>query len=254
MTSINTQIKNLAEIFDLDPRPALAFAKELPALPECAEGWFVRPATEALRRNYFPQVKDPDKWHCHGIETVLLKIQERRELNNQLHNRLERVITTKQLRIHPRTADFLDQIAQVQKGDIHIIAAQLGRLYCEETVSVARSSFSGNEFGLDSITVGSIILTNPKRFVGRDALYLFCAGEESVYLSEFKNCPSFDQFRFKGGIGYVRYSDGSIHYKSPFYGVASGFIPELHASGKTRKRVRLKEIRISDFFPEPVFA
>lgn len=254
MTSINTQIRNLAEIFDLDPRPALAFAKELPALPEGAEGWFVRPATEALKRNYFPQVNDPDKMHCRGIEVVLSKIQEHRELQNQFHNRLERVITTKQLRILPRTVDFLSRIARVQKGDIHIIAAQLGRLYCDEKVSTARSSFLKNEFGLDSITVGSIILTNPRRFINTNDLYVFCAGEESVYLTQFKHCPSFDQFRFKSGIGYVRYSDGSIHYKSSFYGAASGFTPELHASGKTRKRVRLKEIRIPDFFPEPVFA
>jgi hypothetical protein len=248
MTSVNTQIKNLADIFNLDPRPALAFAKELPPLPEGAEGWFVRPATEALKSNYFPEVNDPDKMHCCGIEIVLSKIQERRELENQFHNRLVRKITTKQLRIHPRTADYLNQIERAQKGDIHIMAAQLGRLYCEETVFVARSSFSGNEFGLDSITVGSIILTNPKRFAGKDVLYLFCAGEESVYLSEFENCPSFDQFSFKSGIGYVRYGSGSIHYKSPYYGAASGFIPKRV---KEVKYVKPKRIFVP--LPRPMF-
>ena len=254
MNTIRTQIKNLAEIFDLDPRPARAFAMELPDIPDGAEAWVARPAIEALQRNYFPQINDPDKMHCRGIELVLSKIQEHRELHNQFHSRLERVIKPNQLRIHSRTVPFLDQIAQAQKGDIQIIAVQLGRLYCEESVSDARLSFFENEFGLDSITVGSVILTHPRRFINMDDRYVFCAGEECCGEHiEFKNCPSFDQFlsRSGGGISCISYGYGGIHYKSSFYGAASGFVPELRAT--KGKRVRSWKIPIP-MRTQPVFA
>src|SRR3989344_4673510 len=42
------QIKAIAKIFDLDPSHAIEFAKNLPALPDGAEGWFAIPSVDAL--------------------------------------------------------------------------------------------------------------------------------------------------------------------------------------------------------------
>ena len=61
------QIKTLAKIFGLDPSHAIEFAKNLPALPEGAEGWFAIPSVDALAKKRFPEVTDPAQKYCQAV-------------------------------------------------------------------------------------------------------------------------------------------------------------------------------------------
>src|SRR3989344_2377111 len=64
------QIKALAKIFDLDPSHAIEFTKNLPALPEGAEGWFAIPSVPALAAKYFPEVTESVQKYCQAVQLV----------------------------------------------------------------------------------------------------------------------------------------------------------------------------------------
>jgi hypothetical protein len=215
---IQDQIKALAKIFGLNPVDALEYAKNLPELPDDAEGWFAIPSVEALAKKHFPKVTDPAEQYCRAVQLIHAKINGSRIF----HNWLKGQITTAQLRVHARTAHALDLIAQQQKGDILIIAAQLGLRHCGKSVRRAREVFKANEFGLGSIAVGSIILTHPKRLVRWEELEMDCAGDEFAPIVGvvFSEAPVFDFY----GDGKVGFDSHSVNDASEYYGPASGLL------------------------------
>src|SRR3989338_9113360 len=171
---INDQIKAIAKIFGLDPSHALEFAKTLPELPNGAEGWFAIPSVDALAAKHFPEVTDPAQKYCQAVELVHTKIADSRSFYNYRKGQ----ITPAQLWVYARTAHALDLIAETQKGDILIIAAQLGMRHRGKSVRRACETFMANEFGLGSLAVGSIVLTHPERLVRWEELDMDCSGDE----------------------------------------------------------------------------
>ena len=217
---IQDQIKALAKIFDLNPADALEYAKNLPELPDGAEGWFAIPSIEALTKKHFPKVTDPAEQYCRAIQLVHTKIKGSR----LFHNWREGQITAAQLRVHARTAHAIDLIAEQQKGDILIIAAQLGMRHRGKSVRRAREVFKANEFGLGSLAVGSIVLTHPERLVRWEELDMDCAGDEFAPDAGgvFSEAPFFG---FYGG-SEVGFDARSVDRAGGYYGSASGLLSQ----------------------------
>jgi hypothetical protein len=216
---INDQIKAIAKIFGLDPSHALEFAKTLPELPNGAEGWFAIPSVDALAAKHFPEVTDPTQKYCQAVQLVHTKIADSRSF----YNYREGQITPAQLRVHARTAHALDLIAEKQKGDILIVAAQLGMRHRGKSVRRARETFVSNEFGLGSLAVGSIVLVHPERLVRWEELDMDCSGDEIA--------PDAVGFFFRAPI--FIFSDGKVSFNAIWfdyalvkYGSVSGFVPQ----------------------------
>lgn len=216
---ITDQIKALAKIFDLDPSQAIEFAKNLPALPEGAEGWFAIPSVDALAKKHFPEVTDPAQKYCQAVQLVHAKI----EASRSFYNYREGQITPAQLRVHARTAHALDLIAETQKGDILIVAAQLGMRHRGKSVRRAREVFVVNEFGLGSLAVGSIVLTHPERLIRWEELDMDCSGDEFSPEADgdFSESP------------YFFFDDGKVKFGTYFvddpidtFGSVSGFLSQ----------------------------
>ena len=216
---ITDQIKALAKIFDLDPSQAIEFAKNLPALPEGAEGWFAIPSVDALAKKHFPEVTDPAQKYCQAVQLVHAKI----EASRSFYNYREGQITPAQLRVHARTAHALDLIAETQKGDILIVAAQLGMRHRCKSVRRAREVFVVNEFGLGSLAVGSIVLTHPERLIRWEELDMDCSGDEFSPEADgdFSESP------------YFFFDDGKVKFGTYFvddpidtFGSVSGFLSQ----------------------------
>ncbi|MBP6855428.1 MAG: hypothetical protein KBC26_00375 [Candidatus Pacebacteria bacterium] len=216
---IADQIKALAKILDLDPSQALEFAKNLPALPDGAEGWFAIPSVDALAAKHFPEVTDPAEMYCQAVQLVHAKIAASRSF----YNYREGQITPAQLRVHARTAHALDLIAETQKGDILIVAAQLGMRHRGKSVRRAREVFVANEFGLGSLAVGSIVLTHPERLVRWEELDMDCSGDEFSPEADgdFSGSPGFgfDGGGVEFGACFVGHPDGC-------FGSVSGFLSQ----------------------------
>jgi hypothetical protein len=216
---IADQIKALAKIFDLDPSQALEFVKNLPALPDGAEGWFAIPSVDALVGKHLPGVTDPVWRYCRAVELVLSKIAASRSF----YSYREGQITPSQLRVHARTAHALDLIAETQKGDILIVAAQLGMRHRGKSVRRAREVFAPGEFGLGSLAVGSIVLTHPERLVRWEELDMDCAGDEFAPEADgdFSGSPYFDFYG--GGVGFAA---DVVDRPRDRFGSVSGFLSQ----------------------------
>jgi len=209
------QIKAIAKIFGLDPGQAIEFAKNLPALPDGAEGWFAIPSEGALAKKHFPEVTDPARKYCQAVQLVHAKLAASRSF----YNYREGQITPAHLRVHARTAHALDLIAEIQKGDILIVAAQLGMRHRGKSVRRAREVFVMGEFGLGSLAVGSIVLTHPERLIRWEELEMDCSGDE--FSPEADDVFSESPF-FSFNDGGVRFGTGR-HCPSGHFGSVSGF-------------------------------
>jgi len=222
---INDQIKAIAKIFGLDPSHALEFAKNLPALksfvPACAlkwTGWFAIPSVDALAAKHFLDVTDPAQKNCQAVQLVNAKIAASRPFYNYREGQL----TPAQLRVHARTAHALDLIAEKQKGDILIVAAQLGMRHRGKSVRRAREVFTANEFGLESLAVGSIVLTHPERLVRWEELDMHCSGDEfSGVGGDFSGSPC---FLFLDG--YVGFDTSFVDRPHDSFGSVSAFLSQ----------------------------
>ena len=213
------QIKAIAKIFGLDPSQAIEFAKNLPALPEGAEGWFAIPSIDALAKKHFPEVTDPVQKYCQAVQLVHAKIAASRSF----YNYCEGQVTPAQLRVRAHTAHALDLIAETQKGDILIVAAQLGMRHRVKSVRRAREVFMANEFGLGSLAVGSIVLTHPERLVRWEELDMDCAGDE--FSPEADGVFSLSPF-FSFNDGEVWFGSGFVGGPGGCFGSVSGFLSQ----------------------------
>jgi len=227
---IEEQIRKIAKIFNLDATQALVYAKNLQPCPNCAEGRFAIPSVEALAKKYFPKINNASEKYCYAVNLVQKKIVKSRGLAQWIFCSIFGRAGTNFLSIWPihlkrtaRTEYALRVIAETQKSDILIIDCQLGMLHRGRSARRSRALFESNEFGLDSLAIGSIILTNPQRFARDEELHILCAGDEyssSIY-GDFTEVPLY------------RILDGLINLDSKYqnaviakYGSATAFIPQ----------------------------
>ena len=108
---IKVQIKALAKIFDLDPSQAIEFAKNLPAIPEGAEGWFAIPSVGALAKKHFPEVEGSGEKYCQAVQLVHAKIAASRSFYNYRDGQLG----ADHLRQHQKTVKMIQKLFNKQK-------------------------------------------------------------------------------------------------------------------------------------------
>ena len=214
---VEQQIQAIAEILGLNPAQALEYAKNLPALPKGAEGWFAIPSVNAVAAKYFPDVTDPAEKYCQAIKLIHQKIAESRIFHNGREGQIDRA----HLRNSACTLKAMKKIAKQQKGDIFIIAAQLGKRWGGYCVGLARDSFVEGEFGLTSFAAGSIILVHPERFSCQEELDMDCPGDEFSNRGDgqFDNSPS---YRYNNGR--IKFDANVISIPHEQYGPSSGYV------------------------------
>lgn len=206
---IKDQVMTLAEIFGLDPRPALRFAEELPGLPKGAEGWFAIPRWQAVSSESYNE----------ALQKALDLLRQQRGLHNQREGRLGGEC----LRQEDRTIEALEALAAEQEGsDILVLGAQLGLLHRGRSVRRTRELFGPEEFGLDTFGVAGILLTHPRR-LRCFHLGIYCAGDKYAPLpfDDFWHVPYFDG-GFEGDE-IVFGTDWNARVL-PDYGAATGFL------------------------------
>jgi len=213
MKPIMEQVQTIANMFGLDPTQALEFIKTLPALPDGAEGWFAIPKVSAVAKKHFPAITDPAEQYCEALKLVHSKVAENRSFTNYREGQ----ITTAQIRQHPRTLSFLEQLESEQQGDILILAVQYGMRHRGKSVRRARETFSGNEFGLGAFAIGCMALVHPERYVRWEELDTDCPGDEFAPGAGgvFSGAPIWgfggDELRFgTGGVSGARACFGSV--------------------------------------------
>lgn len=225
---IEEQIKTIAQALGLNPAEALEFAKNLPDfktfVPEYAlphVGWFAIPSVDAIATKHFHNVVDSAERNCRAILFILDNIAATRSF----HNWRKGQITKERLRISERTEQGLVILAQIQKGDILVIAAQLGMTHRGRSTLRAEECFAGNEYGFTSVMGGSVARTHPERFVRFEELDMDLLGEL------FDDPDSGVRF---GDSPYLGFSDDGLKFgtgprddAAGIYGTASFFLPQV---------------------------
>jgi len=90
----------------------------------------------------------------------------------------EDLIVPARLRQHERTARSLEEVARAQPGDILIVAAQTGWYQRGKPAHWARRELAENEFGLDTVALGSLILTHPDEATWWKQRTVNCLGDD----------------------------------------------------------------------------
>ncbi len=214
------QIDLVQKQWGLDGSYARSFVANIKKLPEGAEGLFAIPKVSVVAKKYFPAITDQTLQYCEAVKLVHTKLAESRSFYNYRNGE----IVPSKLRVHSRTASFLEELENQQQGDILIIAVQYGMRHRGKSVRRARETFASNEFGLTSFALGCMALVHPERYVRSEELDTDCAGDEfspgadgvfsrSPYFCFDDDRLEFDTYDVSGAY------DG--------YGSASGFVPQL---------------------------
>ncbi len=219
---IGEQIDKLAALFGLSLGETMRFVEQvLPTLtlPDGAEGWFAIPRVEAIAARHFKSVTNPHERYCRAVLLMLEKLKESR----QFYNYREGEITVDCLRQHARTAMMLELIGETQKGDLLVIPSQFGLRHAGRSVRRGRAVYAKTEFGHGALSVGSMLLTHPKRFVRWEQLHTDCAGDEFAPGADgrFVRAP---YFRCHDSLLWFDTHDAA--YPRDYYGSASGFSPQ----------------------------
>ena len=213
------QVKAIAEIFGLDPSQAFEFAKNLPVLPEGAEGWFAIPSVDALAARVCPDITDLAEKYCRVVMLIHKKLGSSRKFQNYRNGQIDK----RHLQMHARTAHAMALIQEQQKGDILIIAAQLGMRHRGKSTRRAREVFVANEYGLNSLMGCAIALTHPERFVRSDELGMDLPGDEFAPNGDGRFVGAPILHCIDGRFGFGTTGGGSY---GALYGSASGFLSQ----------------------------
>jgi len=206
---LGEQINALAKIFGLDPSHALEFARNLPGLPEGAEGWFAIPRWEKVARTY-----------NEAVECILRAIVSERKFTNYREGQLG----PDRLRQSQRSIEMWQKIGETQQGDILIISGQLGLRHRGRSVRRARAVFQANEFGFGAFATGCMLLTHPERLEKWGDLFIDCAGDEYDYPGGVVRFGGAPYFSFGGGR--VEFSTFWVSDADGYCGASSGFVPQ----------------------------
>lgn len=188
---LKDQIEEIADVFVLNKTAALTYMRNLPDLPEGAEGWFAIPSIEGLVRSMKNVPNGYDDRYALSLSEVLNALTGWNSGVNR-HN----------VRMSEKTRKAMRRIEKQQaNSDILIIAAQLGLSYAGKSVNAVRKGLPPEEFGLTALAVGSILLTHPERYEGytgkNEAMDIDCAGDESLMRKD--KMTAYPVYYYSGG-------------------------------------------------------
>lgn len=216
---IAEQIKVIARQFGLSGKEALAYAANLPELPQGAEGWFAIPRWEVTAESYGRAVWEAMFW--------LTRPADRFINSDYLEVRGGR------LRQSEHSERMFQHLCDQQAGsDIIITPAQFGLRHCKRTAFDVRQSFGddSNEFGLGVFHTICMLVTHIEREQYYEQLHLVCVGDEYESLGGRWEQPGFHrvpQIQFGGEVENT-YEFSSLPIRGGHWlnGSVTGFLPE----------------------------
>lgn len=239
---IEDQIKNISQIFGLNPESALSFVQarsflqkeealryveeksSLPEnyvhLPDEADGWFALPQMSC----FFPsdltitEFKQGEHY-CSLLNLILYELS--RKVSFESFCSRER-INSQNLKRNQKTELCLEKLESEQPGDIIIIPAQFGKRHAGiSSKEVVEKKLLDKEFPFGAFEVGCMILTHLNRFAHGNELDVDCPGD--IFQEDKEGsllcCPNY--FTSVKKIGFTM---GSAEEHQDSYGSVTGFL------------------------------
>ena len=214
---IRVQITLLSERLGISPEPAISNVERTcrAPLPEGAEGWFAVPSLAGLTGG--PRGNPPERY-LRGMRRVvgaLCAFGYKRSWSGEPDRLLD-------VAIGHRTAECLAHIAEQQAGGIWVIPAQFGKRFAGASARRAEVVCTPDEFPLDLICVGAMLLAHPTRLPRLCDLGMICGGNGNSLL---KTQPATLMIVGRNHAPEIDVMDGSVHHA--YLGVPTGFVPQL---------------------------
>lgn len=177
------------------------------SLPKGAEGWFAIPRWQKVAKTY------PE-----AVKIVLGLIKKNRGLWNYRNGQIDQ----QHLKQSAKTAKMFQALGEQQKDrDILIVPCQFGLRHRGRSVRRGIEVMRANEFGLDSFSVGIMLLTHSERLQQCDDLWIDCAGDEFSYDGD----SSFGQVPYFGFINdEVKFGTNDDGRPLEEFGSSSAFV------------------------------
>ncbi|PIR47270.1 hypothetical protein COV06_04270 [Candidatus Uhrbacteria bacterium CG10_big_fil_rev_8_21_14_0_10_50_16] len=210
---IRVQITLLSERLGISPEPAMSNVERTcrAPLPEGAEGWFAVPSLAGLTGG--PRGNAPERY-LRGMRRVV------GALCAFGYKRTNRVLLD--VAISYRTAECLAHIAEQQAGGIWVIPAQFGKRFAGASAQRAKMVCAPDEFPLDIICVGAMLLAHPTQLPRLGDLGMICGGNDNSLL---KSQPATLMILGRNQAPEIQVMHGSVHHA--YLGVPTGFVPQL---------------------------
>ena len=184
--------------------------------------WFAVPSLAALdtiaQRN-FPDVEGEAERYCRALLFAFGKLAASRSFQNWREGQIDPA----HLRMSARLVEAMKVLGETQKGDILVIAAQLGMRHRGRSTRRAREVFVPNEYGCGSLMGASIALTHPKRFVRWEELDMDLPGDEFSPKADgvFSKAPILNV-----NDDRLKFDTNDVDNANENYGTASFFLPQ----------------------------
>ncbi len=207
---IDSQVYAISEAFDLNPKPALAYSRHLPELPEGAEGWFAIPRQGAVAGTY---------------EGVVGLIFSKLGRNRSFYNYRLGKLSPEYLRRSTVATNLEQRLEEAQGGDILLIPAQFGLRHSMYGSMRTREMFVDREFGLGVFATGAMLLTHPEREQTEHQLHVSCPGDYYCpYPEEDTRALATPGFRCENN-GRMYFTSSSSLFLQRGTGQVSAFLP-----------------------------
>ena len=174
-----------------------------------AEGYFAIPRWQKIASTY-----------GEAVQKVLDLIKQTRD--GKFHNYREGQLGPQHLRQHARTVEKFQQLGEQQEGhDFLVVPCQFGIRHRGRSVRRAREVMTANEFGLNTFSIGIMLLANPERLRHYNDLWIDCAGDEYAPVTgdDFCRAPC-----FYFDDGEVKFATRDVDYAYGCCGSASGLL------------------------------
>lgn len=207
--SIEDQIESLSWLFPSINFPGKCVIEQ--SLPASAEGWFIIVLWQSIAETY-----------GEALTSVLHVLKDKFEgLGHGFNDWRDYNLEDRCFSQSKRTARGLEILSSQQGNSSAIIApAQFGLYHRGRSVHRARQVFAPNEFGLDLVSVLSMLLTHPRRLQRHKDLWISCAGNECAN-DNFWRVPCLNSF-VSDEVGLVMATPTEAN---PRYGSPSAFLP-----------------------------
>jgi hypothetical protein len=207
---IQYQIRFIAEAFGLNPESAEGYARHWlsrqMSINTYAKSLFAVPAPSRLADTY-------DK----GVKKMLDVFGQHVPFDNKF---FDGRWVAYDIRQSERSLAAWQELEELQKSDILIVAAQLGYLHVNQSLARARQKFQEEEFELGALATGCILMTHPHWKV-RNLRSFIDTGDECLNPGEEE--PS-RMLSFSRSTNGFKFEDRPNDLGSIFAGVATGFL------------------------------
>lgn len=229
--TLREQVEILSREFEISGDVTLKFVsvlEEQNTLPLGADLWIAAPKKEVLMQRFFVNAMTYTEKERLAIELALSKVARLAWIDNRFEDDRAALF-----RCASRTFEALYILSKDQPGNFVLFPVSLGKKYQGRSPEEAQGMFGVSEFGLDVLSVVSMLITHPGYFtLGGGGVHVICSGNETKdthIVPASRGIPGWSPLCLSGSLSNegdrsIRFHSTTHDFTHEQYSVMSGFL------------------------------